>query len=66
MSIGELRALRRDGTYKVMMRAMGQPGHGAIVRRFAEGRQLPSERAHVARTLSTMGGAMLLAAPEFS
>ena len=65
-SIGELRAIRHDGTYKVMMSVMGQPGHGASVRRYAEEHQLPSERAHVVHTLSTMSGAMLLAAPEFS
>ena len=52
--IGELRALRRDGTYKVMMSVMGQPGHGASVRRYAEAHQLPNERAHVAHTLSQL------------
>ena len=53
-SIGELRALRHDGTYKVMMSVMGQPGHGASVRRYAEGRPLQNERAHVVHTLSQL------------
>ena len=65
-SIGELRALRRDGTYKVMMSVMGQPGHGSSVRRYAEAHQLPNERARVVHTRSTLSGATLHSAPEYS
>ena len=63
-SIGDFEVITHDGTYKIAMGLIGQPGHGVAIRRKKGGP--PKDEIHVVQTLRTRSGCAVGAMGTFS